>query len=191
MATGGHFGGPICAKNNRVINVLSMAMPNMKLIGEFMKHYDTLAGTPPDWRYCQINSIRCMFKRGLVRRYKCHISWRVCKSGISWWVCKSTGYPGVCARAGYPGECAGAGYPDGCARAGYPVVCARAGYPGVCEGAGCPGGSWCRSGISWRVCSYEIFWRVCRYEIFWRVCRCVCADMEINPGFFSPLLDLM
>ena len=81
-----------------------------------------------------------MFTRGLVRRYKCHISWRVCNSGISWWVCKSAGYPGVCARAGYPGECAGAGYPDGCARVWYPVVCARAGYPGVCEGAGCPGG---------------------------------------------------
>ena len=80
-----------------------------------MENIDLLAGTPPDWRYCQINSIIidyreqsvliewivwvCMFKRGLVRRYKCHISWRVCKSGISWWVCKSTGYPGVCARA--------------------------------------------------------------------------------------------
>ena len=37
------------------------------------------------------------------------------------------------------------------------------------------------------ISSYEIFWRVCSYEIFWRVCRCVCADMEINPGFFSPL----
>ena len=124
----------------------------------YMGNMYTLAGTPPDWRYCQINSIIidyreqsvliewivwvCMFKRGLVRRYKCHrsISWRVCKSGISWWVCKSAGYPGVCARAGYPGESAGAGYPDGCARAGYPVVCARAGYPGMCEGAGCPGG---------------------------------------------------
>ena len=95
-----------------------------------------LAGTPPDWRYCQINSIIiyyreqsvliewvvwvCMFKRGLVRRYKCYISWRVCKSGISWLVCKSAGYPGVCARAGYPGVCEGAGCPGGCAGAGYP-----------------------------------------------------------------------
>ena len=117
---------------------------------------DILTGTPPDWRYCQINSIIidyreqsvliewivwvCMFKRGLVRRYKCHIIWRVCKSGISWWVCKSTGYPGVCARADILASVQGPGYPDGCARTGYPVVCARAGYPGVCEGAGCPGG---------------------------------------------------
>ena len=38
MAAGGHFGSPICAENNRVLPlyVLSMAMPNMKLIGEFM-----------------------------------------------------------------------------------------------------------------------------------------------------------
>ena len=37
MAASGHSGSPICAKNNRVFHyVLSMAMPNMKLIGEFM-----------------------------------------------------------------------------------------------------------------------------------------------------------
>ena len=34
MAAGGHFGSPICAKNNRVLP-LSMSMQNMKLIGEF------------------------------------------------------------------------------------------------------------------------------------------------------------
>ena len=37
MTAGAHFGSPICAKNNRVLPLLlSMAMPNMQLIGEFM-----------------------------------------------------------------------------------------------------------------------------------------------------------
>ena len=37
-----HFGSPICAKNNRFFHyVLSMAMPNMKLIGEFMTPLET------------------------------------------------------------------------------------------------------------------------------------------------------
>ena len=49
-----------------------------------------------------------------------------------------------------------------CARAGYPVVCAGAGYPDGCAATRYFGG-----------------------------CAGVCADMEINPGFFSHLLDLM
>ena len=38
MAADGHFGLPICAKTIGFFHyyVLSMAMPNMKLIGEFM-----------------------------------------------------------------------------------------------------------------------------------------------------------
>ena len=71
------------------------------------------------------------------------------------------------ARAGYPGVCEGAGCPGGCAGAGYPNGCAATRY-------------------SCRVCSYEIFNGGCA-----GVCVCVYADMEINPGFFSPLLDLM
>ena len=60
--------------------------------------------------------------------------------------------------------CEGAGCPGGCAGAVYPDGCAATRYYGGCAATRCFGGC---AGV------------------------CVCADMEINPGFFSPLLDLM
>ena len=42
MAAGGHFGYPICAKTIGFFHyVLSMAMPNMKFIGELMTKLET------------------------------------------------------------------------------------------------------------------------------------------------------
>ena len=60
--------------------------------------------------------------------------------------------------------CEGAGYrcPGGCAGAGYPDGCAATRYSGGCAATRYFGG-----------------------------CAGVCADMEINPGLFSPLLGLM
>ena len=64
---------------------------------------ERLAGTPPDWRYCQINSIIIDYREQSVL-----IEWIVCVCMFKRGLVRSTNaiYPGVCARVGYPGGCA-------------------------------------------------------------------------------------
>ena len=63
-----------------------------------------LAGTPPDWRYCQINSIIIDYREQLSGSCGSKNT-GVCSSGGSYAGTNAI-YPGVCVRVAFPGGCA-------------------------------------------------------------------------------------
>ena len=83
---------------------------------------DILTGTPPDWRYCQINSIIIDYREQSVL-----IEWVVwVRPSKNTGVCSSGGsYAGHSTNAIYPGVCARVGYPGGCARARDILACVQ------------------------------------------------------------------
>ena len=105
-----------------------------------------LAGTPPDWRYCQINSIIIDYREQSVL-----IEW-VVTVGLRIQVYVQAG-----ART----------------QVQMPYILACVQEWDILVGVQERGISWrvCKSRISWRVCRGGISWRVCKSGIPCRVCK--------------------